>query len=184
MLKGISMLRKYRYFMVLLSFCVTTCSYAWDHSISLGYGYSEDPNHTQYNNSGFLLSADLLGLKRTNHTFWSLNGYIGQWNTTARVNKNLTSAALSLNLRGYLFDIRGVYPVYLIASAGPALISNKKFGLNTQASNATIQTNIGGGAEFKHFDINLRLEHFSNANLAMPNQGFNILYLLSLGYLF
>lgn len=178
-------MRKYIYFIVLLNFFAIQLSYAtWDHSISVGYGRSHDPNHSTFDNSGFLLSADLLGLKHTKHTFWTLNGSVGQWHTTTPVNQDLTSAALSLNLRAYLLDIASQYPFYLLGSAGPAWISNTQFGLNTQASNLTIQTNLGLGAEFNNFDINLRLQHFSNASLASPNEGFNILYLVSIGYLF
>lgn len=177
-------MRKYIYFIVFLNFFAIQFSYAWDHSISLGYGRSQDPNHTKFDNSGFLLATDILGLKRTERTFWTINGSLGQWHTTTPINKNLTSAALSLNLRGYLFDIGSQYPFYLLGSAGPAWISNKQFGLNTQASNLTIQTNLGLGTEFNNFDVNLRLQHFSNANLGKPNEGFNILYLVSIGYLF
>jgi hypothetical protein len=72
----------------------------------------------------------------------------------------------------------------MLASAGPALLSNKRFGVNSQAGIVTIQTNLGFGVELFPIDVNLRLEHFSNANLGSPNEGFNILYLLSFGYLF
>jgi hypothetical protein len=177
-------MKKYIYLIVILNFFAIQFSYAWDNSISFGYGKSHDPNHSTFDNSGFLLSADMLGLKRTKHTFWSINGSLGRWHTTTPINKKLISAALSLKLRAYLFDIESQYPFYLLGSAGPAWISNKRFGLNTQAGNLTIQTNLGLGTEFNNFDINLRLEHFSNANLSRPNEGFNILYLVSIGYLF
>jgi hypothetical protein len=72
----------------------------------------------------------------------------------------------------------------LIGSWGPAYISSRKFGDNTQAANATFQWNAGLGAEFKNVDLNFRFVHFSNAYLAKPDEGFTVLYLLSLGYLF
>lgn len=159
-------------------------SFAWNNSIELGYGISHDPNHTKYNNSGFLLSGDIFSLRRTLRTFWSITGALGQWHSTTPKNNNLTTGAVSLALRLYAFNIGNHYPSYLLASAGPAFLSKQKFGLNTQASHLTIQTNIGLGAEFKKFDLNFRLVHYSNANLGHPNQGFNILYLASIGYLF
>ncbi len=159
-------------------------SFAWNHSIELGYGYSHDPNNVKYNNSGVMLSGDLFPLYRSTISFWSITAALGQWYSTAPHNKNLTTGAISLALRYYPFIIFDKYPSYLLASAGPALLSNKKFSVNTQASNLTIQTNLGIGMEFNCIDANLRLEHFSNANIDKPNEGFNILYLLSIGYLF
>lgn len=158
-------------------------SFAWDHSIEFGFGQSHDPNHTKYTNSGFLLSGDIYPLRRTPSTFWSIAGYLGRFNTTTPINKNVSTAAISLALRYYPFVLQNNSP-YLLASAGPAYISSIRFGFNTQASHATIQTNLGLGDEINQFDMNLRLEHFSNAGLGKPNQGFNVLYLASLGYLF
>jgi hypothetical protein len=109
---------------------------------------------------------------------------LGQWYSSAPQNKHLTTAAISLALRFYPFTIDDKYPSYLLASAGPAFLSSSQFGINTQASHLAIQTNLGLGMEFNCIDVNLRLEHFSNAGLGKPNEGFNILYLLSIGYLF
>lgn len=158
-------------------------SFAWDHSVELGYGYSHDPNGTKYHNSGVLLSGDMFALKHTPMTFWSITGSLGRWHTTAPQNKNLTTAAVSLALRFYPF-VQMTHPTYLLASFGPAVLASRKFGVNTQAKNVTFQSNLGLGMEFNPIDVNLRLVHYSNAYLAKPNQGFNILYLLSIGYLF
>lgn len=177
-------MKKFAFYLLFLNCINIQFAYSWNHSIAFGYGYSQDPNHSQYDNSGFLLSGDIFPLNRTSNTLWSLNGSVGRWHTTAPVNKNLNSVALSLALRGYIYKINNLHPVYLLGSAGPAYISHKKFGFNTQAKNLTIQTNLGLGMEVHNFDINLRLEHFSNAYLARPNEGFNILFLLSVGYLF
>jgi hypothetical protein len=161
-----------------------TESLAWNYSIDAGYGYSHDPNDSKYHNSGFLLSGDFYPIKRTPLTFWSLNASLGQWHSSAPVNKNVTSAAVSLGLRLYAFQIAHQYPFYFLGTVGPAYISKIRLGTNTQASHATIQTNLGLGAEFNKLDLNFRLAHYSNANLGHPNDGFNILYLLSIGYLF
>lgn len=173
------------YLFILLALLSTPflSAFAWNNSIEFGYGRSHDPNHTKYYNSGYLLSGDFYPIYRSSWTFWSVNASLGHWYTTTPQNKNLTTGAVSLALRVYPFNISS-YPAYLLGSLGPALMSNRKFGNNTQGSNFTLQTNLGLGIEFCSFDLNLRLEHFSNANLAKPNQGFNILYLLSIGYLF
>jgi hypothetical protein len=169
---------------VFLFFTHSTISFAWDHSIELGYGISHDPNHSQYDNSGYLLTGDLFPLYQAPYTFWSVTGALGKWRTTAPVNKNLQTAALSLALRLYPFTINENYPPYLLGSVGPAYLSSRNFGENEQAKNVTFQFNFGLGVEFNQLDVNLRMVHFSNAYLARPDEGFTILYLLSLGYLF
>ncbi len=174
----------YRILLLMALIFLTLPVYAWEHAIDFGYGYSHDPNHTKYNNSGYLLTGELYTLKYTPLTHWSITGALGQWHNTAPQNKNLTTAALSLALRLYGFDIADSALSYFLASFGPAYLSNKRFGLNTQAKQLTIQSNLGVGAELNEFDINFRLVHYSNANTAKPNNGFNILYLLSVGFLF
>lgn len=170
-------------FISLIFFSIPT--FAWDHSIDIGYGVSHDPNHTRYNNSGFLLTSDLYPIKRTPSTFWSLNGALGQWYSTAPHHKYLTTGALSLALRYYPnFTIGDCYPTYFLGTVGPAYLSNRQFGRNKQAGNVTIQFNLGLGVELNHIDLNLRLSHYSNAYIARPDQGFTVLYLLSIGYLF
>jgi hypothetical protein len=167
---------------VLLS-CMTFNAAAWDHSVDFGYGFSHDPNNSRYNSSGYLLTADLFSLMRTPSMFWSINGGLGQWHNTAPTHQNLTTAALALALRYYPFTIKS-YPAYLLGSAGPAYISSRQFGNNKQGSNATGQWMGGLGMEFNSFDVNLRLVHYSNAHITSPDQGFTVLYMLSVGYLF
>jgi hypothetical protein len=169
-------------FILLIFFTLT--SFAWDNSVELGYGHSHDPNHTKYYNSGFLLTSDIYPLKHTPRTYWSLNGALGQWYTSAPHNKNLTTAAMSLALRFYPWTDATNYPTYLLGTVGPAYLSSRHYGANTQAGNVTIQFNLGLGVELNNIDVNLRLSHYSNAYIARPDQGFTVLYLLSIGYLF
>lgn len=180
-------MKKNHFFSAFLSITLSLfsiTSFAWNHSVGLGYGFSHDPNNVNYNNSGVLLNSDIFPIHRSPWTFWSINGSVGQWHSSAPVNKNLTTAAISLALRFYPFLIAHKYPAYLLGSVGPAYLSSPRFGTNTQASHGSIQTNLGLGTEFNNIDLNLRLSHYSNAGLGHINQGFNVLYLLSLGYLF
>ncbi len=167
----------------LLASFLSLPAFAWDHSIEIGYGQSHDPNHTKYTNSGFMLSGDICPIARAPYTFWSLNGAVGRWRTSTPVHKNLTTAALSVALRVYPFKSEYEYKPYFLGSVGPAYLSSQKFGYNSQAGRLTFQWNLGFGAEFKRIDLNFRLAHFSNAYLAKPDQGFTVLYMLSLGYL-
>jgi hypothetical protein len=158
--------------------------FAWNHSIELGYGFSHDPNDSKHNNSGVLLSGDIFPLYRNPWTFWSIGGALGRWHTNSPYNIDLTTGALTLGLRFYPFIIAANSPAYFLASAGPAYLSNKHFGVNDQASHWSIQSNLGLGVELNCIDVNLRFAHYSNAGLGKPNEGFNVIYLLSFGYLF
>lgn len=175
---------KWQVFLFLALNLFNLTAFAWSHSIELGYSISHDPRHTKYNNSGFLLSGDLFPLRRTPWTFWSITGSLAQWHTTEPQDQTLTTGAVSLALRFYPLHAKKKYIPYLLGSVGPSILSHRQFGFNKQAKNMAFQTNLGLGMEVKKFDVNLRLQHISNASLAQPNHGFNILYLLSLGYLF
>lgn len=163
---------------------LSTVTFAWTQSIEGGYGYSHDPNHTKYNNSGVWVNSDLMSIYCNDWSHWSLNGAVGKWHTTTPVNQDLFTIAASLSGRIYPFRKNPAWLPYIIGSAGPAYISSRTFGLNTQGSNLSGQWTGGLGIEHNHFDVNLRMVHFSNAHLAKPDQGFNFQYTLSVGYLF
>lgn len=165
------------------SYALWKRAFPWEKSFEIGYGKSHDPNYSKYYNSGFLFSADLYPLYHHPYAYLSLGGALGKWYTTAPINKNITTAAGTLNLRVYPWTNTREYPVYLMGSAGPALLSCRDFGYNDQGSNISGQWYFGAGIEYKHFDINLRYMHFSNAHTTSPDEGFNIQYLLSIGYL-
>jgi hypothetical protein len=175
----------YQALLLILASFFTLNAFAWDHSIELGYGVSHDPNHDQYNNSGFLLSGDIYPFRHTPYTYWSLNAALGQWHSSAPVHRNLNTAAVSLALRYYPFMSGLPYSPYLLGSIGPALLSTRHFGLNTQGANLAFQVNAGAGMEFfEKVDANFRISHYSNAYIFRPDQGFTVLYMFSMGYLF
>lgn len=170
--------------LLLLSF--TFSVFAWQHGISIGYGGGSDINHHTYTNSGAFLSAEFLSIKQKSWLNITFNGSLGQFYTTEPVNKNLFTAALSLAFRFYAFQSAKVHPFFL-ASFGPSYLSYRKFGLNNQAANVAIQSILGLGFEFgqaKRMDLNMRFIHYSNAYTMSPNEGYNIFYVVSLGYLF
>lgn len=168
-----------------LSLCLwSMVASAWDHSVQLAYGRYQDPNDTKYDNSGFFLNSNLYVLRRTPSTFWSIDGALGQWHSTAPEHQNLTTAALSLGLRYYPFNVYQKYPAYINVSEGLAYLSQRKFGTNVQGMNVSFQSLAGLGVELNHIDVGLRFVHYSNANTAYPNEGFNFFYMLSIGYLF
>lgn len=180
------MIRLCRLLTVSLCLLFSVSALAWDHGVSIGFGTAQDSNHPRYTNSGFFLSSDFMSITQSRWINLTLNGALGQWHTTSDSNKDMFTAALSLALRFYPFDTQTVHP-FFIASAGPAFISTRRFNDNLQGANVTFQTAGGLGFEFgdaRRFDLNLRLIHFSNAGIFDPNNGYNFLYVLSIGYLF
>lgn len=172
----------YKLLFVSLLSILSSTSFAWNRSIEFGIGHSHDPNNTRYYNSGLFLSGDFLPLWDSCWYKVTLNASLGQWYTTAPSSKYLTTAAASVALR--LYPNNDDYRPYFLGSVGPAILSSKNFGVNQQGSNLSFQSIGGLGIEHEQYDVNLRLVHFSNAGLAHPNNGFNILYVLSVGYLF
>lgn len=169
------------------SLCFTACSvFSWNHGVSLGYGGGSDLNHHTDTNSGAFLSGEFLSIKQKDWLNITFNGSLGQFHSSWSANKHLFTAAASLAFRFYPCHTINTHPFFL-ASVGPSYLSKNKFGRNRQASNFAFQTIAGAGLEFgkaKRVDLNLRLIHYSNAYLMHPNEGFNIFYVASLGYLF
>ncbi|OGT33721.1 MAG: hypothetical protein A3C44_03235 [Gammaproteobacteria bacterium RIFCSPHIGHO2_02_FULL_39_13] len=182
-------MRKLRYLKTLSSVLLisaATATFAWNHGISIGYGGGPDLNHDHDTNSGGFLSAEFLSLVQKNYLNLTFGGSLGQYYSTSAINKHLFAAALPFSLRLYPFNTNTIHP-FLLASFGPGYISERKFGENNQASNFAFQTIAGGGFEFgqeKRVDLNMRFIHYSNAYTMKPNEGFNIFYIVSLGYLF
>ena len=165
---------------------ITSSVMAWDHGISLGYGGGSDINHHNDTNSGEFLSAEFTSIKQKDWLNITFNGSLGNFYSTAAVNKHLFTAAASLAFRFYALTTPKLHPFFL-ASVGPAYLSDQNFGQNRQADNFAFQSILGAGVEVgkaKRVDLNLRLIHYSNAYLMHPNEGFNIFYVVSLGYLF
>jgi hypothetical protein len=158
-------------------------TFAWTQSVSGGYGGGKDWNHNTDTNSGFLFSYDFYTLKAAQHYRFTLDASLGDWHSTYTTNKDLFTAALDLNIQWYVLG-RPKYNPYFVISAGPGYLSHKKFGQNTQGSHFSFQSIVGAGMEMGKFDLRLNMVHFSNAGMFKPNEGFNIFYVVTLGYLF
>lgn len=171
---------------ILLTCFLSAPVQAWEQSIEIGAGASHDPNDSKHDNYGILISGDFLPLYCNAWARLNLNAALGQWFSTAPVNKNVTTIAASLALRMYPFTMKPDfdYTPYLLATLGPAVYSNSHFGMNNQGGNIGAQVTAGLGFEYDDYDFNLRAVHYSNAGTNQPNNGYNILYVFSVGYLF
>lgn len=185
-----NMIKKYLFLASMLTGClVFETAQAWDHEVSFGYGRSKEINYDYYN-SGFFLNGKLYKFNAIDKTLiFTIDASVAHWNASTEKNKTLNTAALSGAFRAYFIapENRAFNP-YLTASFGPAYLSQNKFGEREQAAHFSFQTTLGFGTEILQkdhgFDIGLQLAHYCNAGLFNPNRGINILYVLSVGYMF
>lgn len=174
----------------LLALFININSYGWEHEVAFGYGSGEEVEET-YNNNGFELSGKLYKFPKIDQNLIAtIDGTLGQWHSEDPDNSNnLTTAALSLGLRGYLFN-PAVYTIrpYIGASFGPTYLSSEQFGEQVQGTHFAFQSQLGLGTEIgnqKHsVDLNFHMDHFCNAGIFTPNEGYDILYIFSIGYQF
>lgn len=168
-------------------FCQT--AWAWKHSISLGYGFSHEVGYDYYN-KGLFLNAKLYKFPQLDRTlFVTIDGSLAYWHATTRHDNRVYTAALSGAARAYFVPPKQQrFKPYLLFTFGPAYLSRKHFGETSQGSHLSLQTTLGGGSEINikghDLDFNLRLIHYCNGGAFRPNQGIDILYVFSIGYLF
>lgn len=162
---------------------------AWEHEIAIGYGSGTELQE-YYKNSGYELSGIFYKFPKIDQNLIAtINGTLGLWHADTDEFRNLTTAALSLGLRGYAVnpDVHNFRP-YAGVSFGPVYLSAEQFGEQVQNTHIAFQSQLGVGAEIgntqRSIDLNFHMDHFCNAGLASPNQGYNILYIFSIGYQF
>lgn len=168
---------------------LSTSAYGWEHEVAIGYGSSTEVEE-YYTNSGFELSGIFYKFPKIDNTLIAtINGTLGQWHADTEDYRNLTTAAVSLGLRGYAVNPeQHRFRPYIGASFGPVYLSQQQFGEQIQNTNIAFQSQLGIGTEIgdqKHsWDFNFHMNHFCNAGLAEPNEGIDILYIFSVGYQF
>ena len=184
------MLKYFRLLLLAALLCFSSPIFAWTHGISLGYGDSKELNES-YSTYGLFVNGKVYRFKNIDPLLiLTIDPSLGYWRTNTPKNNRLLTIAISAAFRAYFFPAnhRMVTP-YLLATFGPTYLSNKHLGTQEQGAHFAFQTTLGGGAElFPHnnhaVDVNLRMIHYCNAGLAKPNEGFDIFYVFSVGYLF
>ena len=175
---------------LLLLLFVTTKAFGWSHAISLGYNPSSMESNQSYKHDGFFMNGTLYRFEKIDSMLvFMIDASAGHWTASTKKNKSLNTLSISAAFRAYFSaPEEKQFRPYLLVSYGPAYLSKKKFGYNEQGESFALQGTLGAGFEFgknyKGIDCNLRLVHFSNAGMSAPNQGFNFLYTVSLGFLF
>ena len=177
-------------FIGLVTLLVSSSVYAWQHEVSAGYGFGQEPTEN-YNNNAFVLSGKFYKFpKIDDDLIATIEGSVSNLHADTAQHNNASMADVALGLRAYFFnpDLHEVSP-YLGISAGPAYLFDRFLGNQEQGAHIAIQATLEGGVEFKlkhdqGIDLNLHFLHYSNAGMFNPNQGFNVPYVLSIGYQF
>jgi hypothetical protein len=175
--------------LLFLFLCALKNAYAWQHEIAVGYGQGKEIEQNYYNR-GVVLSGKFYKFPKIDDTLIAtIDGTLAYIESSTKDHNRLTTAAIALAMRAYFAnpDLHTIRP-YIQASFGPVLLSARQLGNREQGANVAFQTSLETGSEFdinnKTWDINLRLLHYCNAGIFHPNQGIDLLPVLSIGYMF
>ena len=120
----------------------------------------------------------------------SVDGSLGYWHSKTATHNSLLNASVYGAFRAYFRPIGTTkYSPYLLMGFGPSYLSNEMLGENKQGSHFDFQTSMGAGLGVKlknqhQLLFSYRFVHLCNAGLAKPNKGFNLPFILSIGYTF
>jgi opacity protein-like surface antigen len=165
----------------------SSSTFAWDHGVTIGYGYAKELGES-YINKGFLLDMTLYKIQADSKLDFSLKASTAYWKAGTTDNNTLFTAGIGIGARAYFTRTAWISP-YIHASISPSYISAKKFGNKEQGSHFVFQDTFGFGVEIgppngNKIDINYMFIHYSNANLFTPNNGYDIPAVVNIGYLF
>jgi len=171
---------------------------AWQHEVAIGYG-SGQQDGDNYDSTIALINAKLYKFKKIDNTLIAtIDATISQLHANAPepknswdlpVNNDLTASAISLAFRAYfLHPEQHTIRPYVGAAVGPAYLTAREFGTRQQGSNFAIRTALEGGVEIgsqqRSFDIGIQMNHYCNAGIFPPNQGYTFPLILTIGYQF
>lgn len=118
----------------------------------------------------------------------ALNTSVGGWytpddtNRNGKAKKHLLTLAIGPQPSLCLYQAPR-WSTYLVGSISGAYMSTTQFASQNLGSHLLFQDRIGLRAHLgEHMVTALEYVHYSNANLARPNQGIDIHWLLSVGY--
>lgn len=181
-------LNKQLILMGIFLFCAADVQ-AWQHEIMIGYGSGTEVEQS-YRNQGIVITGKLYKFNKVDDTLYaSIDGTLATIESSYTNNNHLTTAALALAMRAFFAnpELHTIRP-YLQASFGPAYLSSTTLGNRVQGSHYAFQTTLEAGTEWggqQHsWDINLKAMHYCNAGIFHPNQGINLIPVLSIGYQF
>lgn len=104
--------------------------------------------------------------------------------TDAGFNERVQALSVFPQLNLYARGNDSVRPMFFVRALGPTWLSSRHLGDREQGSSFAFQAQVGAWLWFgkdKDWLVSLSYKHFSNAELASPNEAFDVPLLLSLG---
>lgn len=114
-------------------------------------------------------------------------GFNASWWQSIGDKENFYTISIFPALRFNILRTKYVDGYLYYAVGGPSYISKTKMDNYDLGSKFTFMDNLGLGfflGENHNYNIEIRIGHYSNANLFMPNQGVKVPLSLNLGYAF
>jgi len=165
-------------------------AFAWVYDVSLGYGKSKE-NGYDYYQQGAMLDLQAFPFTKLDKTLiYGFGVSFADWHAGTSEYKEMATAAASILFRAYFAppESPARFKPYFSASFGPTYLFSKKLGEREQGDHFSFQTSLGIGSEVKigqkELDFNLKFVHYCNGGIFRPNQGIDIWYIFSIGYLF
>lgn len=175
---------------ILFSMVFSVEVFSWTYNTSLGYGRSKEYGYDYYQ-QGVMFDAQMFPFEKVDKTLiFGLGASLADWHASSEENKNMSTAAISALFRAYFVppESSNKFKPYLLASFGPTYLFSRKLGEREQGSHLSFQTTMGIGSEVKigkkELDFNFKFVHYCNGGIFRPNQGIDIWYIFSIGYLF
>ncbi len=171
---------------LLLLMCLVSSSFAFD-GITAGFGNGE-PDKLRGFRAGLQWhwqpwwDGDWFSIQ----PLWELT--VAQWkpqSQTAVARQNLRTLSLAPSVQVFLKPLEGFSP-FLEASIGVAALSHDRLGRRDLGAHWAFQDKFGAGIAFgahQQFQLGAYYLHYSNANMAKPNQGIDLKPLVSLNIL-
>ena len=118
--------------------------------------------------------------------YFSVNlvGSLSRWVANSQAQYALS---FLFELRFWLFRTNSFNPYITYSIGGPTLLTRRNFADANLGARFIFQDFIGIGAligKTHHIDISLKLYHYSNGDLFLHNDGFDVPVVLTIGYAF
>lgn len=164
------------------SLCATSAR-AGDLVWLVNAGGGEQSNSRQDNR---MVGADLIFFQHRRSERQELVVGVGytDMQTDAGFNEHVQAVSVFPQLNLYARGNEAVRPMFFVRALGPTWLSSRHLGDREQGSHFAFQAQVGAGLWFgkdKDWLVSLSYKHFSNAELASPNEAFDVPVLLSLG---
>ncbi|GEM78873.1 acyloxyacyl hydrolase [Vibrio superstes] len=154
-------------------------------NIGLGYGPQVGKNVDRQNNAVFDLSYTFWDQRFGKNENWQLLLGVGYSHLVSDVEQNNKVDVYSvLPTIRYNFTPRDNFDPYIGFTAGPSIMSSNKLGYQEQGSRFLFNDFVSLGAYFgenRQWEVSFAWRHLSNADLYLPNPGFDVPFSISLG---